>query len=99
MGTSCTRLAFLIKNREIDALRWRQKHKVLYKKGICKTQFLVQAKDKSCLFSYNAWRSWDQEFSYFLNNMGCSYAYNTAICDYDPSEDNYEDFLNWDLSR
>ena len=31
--------------------------------------------------------------------MGCPYYYNIAICDLDPVEDNYEDFLNWESSR
>jgi len=48
---------------------------------------------------YDAWLSWNNEFGYFLNKMGCPYYYNIAICDLDPVEDNYEDFLNWESSR
>merc|ERR1739838_790230 len=35
----------------------------------------------------------------FLTNMDCGYYYNIALCDFDPAEDNYEDFLNWESSR
>ena len=48
---------------------------------------------------YEAWESWNNEFGYFLDKMGCPYYYNIAICDFDPAEDNYEDFLNWESSR
>jgi len=48
---------------------------------------------------YEAWLSWNNEFGYFLNKMGCPYYYNIAICDLDPVEDNYEEFLNWESSR
>ena len=51
------------------------------------------------MLSYNAWMSWNEEFSYFLNNMDCGYYYNIALCDFDPAEDNYEEFLNWESSR
>jgi len=48
---------------------------------------------------YDAWISWNTEFSYFLNNMDCGYYYNIAFCDFDPAEDNYVDFLNMESSR
>jgi len=48
---------------------------------------------------YDAWQSWNQEFGYFLNKMGCPYYYNIAICNFDPAEDNYEDFCNWPSTR
>merc|ERR1712228_780169 len=48
---------------------------------------------------YEAWESWNTEFGYFLNLMGCDYYYNIAICDFDPAEDNYEDFLDWPSTR
>ena len=43
--------------------------------------------------------SWNNEFGYFLNKMGCPYYYNIAICDFDPAEDNYEDFCNLASTR
>merc|ERR1712203_1284317 len=43
---------------------------------------------------YEAWQSWNNEFGYFLTKMDCGYYYNIAICDFDPAEDNYEDFCN-----
>jgi len=46
-----------------------------------------------------AQRSWSNEISYFLGQMGCSYYLNLPICDADPAENNYEDFLNWESSR
>jgi len=48
---------------------------------------------------YEAWRSWNMEISYFLNNMACPYYLNLAICEVDPTENNHEDFLNWESSR
>jgi len=48
---------------------------------------------------YEAWQSWNIEFDFFLTNMDCGYYYNIALCDFDPAEDNYEDFLNMDSSR
>ena len=48
---------------------------------------------------YEAWMSWNNEFGYFLNKMGCPYYYNIALCEFDPAEDNYEIFLNWESSR
>merc|ERR1712002_871351 len=48
---------------------------------------------------YAAFSSWNSEFSYFLNNMECGYYYNIALCDFDPAEDNYEAFLNWESTR
>jgi len=48
---------------------------------------------------YEAWMSWNNEFGYFLNKMGCPYYYNIAICDFDPAEDNYEDFCNLASTR
>merc|ERR1711970_610147 len=48
---------------------------------------------------YEAWTSWSIEFDYFLTKMDCGYYYNIALCDFDPAEDNYEDFLNWPPSR
>jgi len=48
---------------------------------------------------YDAWMSWNIEFNFFLTNMDCGYYYNIALCDFDPAESNYEDFLNWESSR
>ena len=48
---------------------------------------------------YEAWMSWNNEFGYFLGKMGCPYYYNIALCEFDPAEDNYEIFLNWESSR
>merc|ERR1712055_915491 len=48
---------------------------------------------------YEAWQSWNNEFGYFLNKMDCGYYYNIAICDFDPAEDNYEDFCNLPSTR
>jgi len=48
---------------------------------------------------YEAWQSWNIEFDFFLTNMDCGYYYNIALCDFDPAENNYEDFLNMDSSR
>lgn len=48
---------------------------------------------------YQAFSSWNTEFSYFLNHMDCPYYYNIALCDFDPAEDNYEDFCNWPSTR
>jgi len=48
---------------------------------------------------YEAWQSWNNEFGYFLNKMDCGYYYNIAICDFDPAEDNYEDFCNLASTR
>jgi len=48
---------------------------------------------------YEAFNSWNTEFSYFLNKMDCGYYYNIALCDFDPVEDNYEDFLNLQSTR
>jgi len=46
-----------------------------------------------------AWQSWNVEFDYVLTNMGCDYYYNIALCDFDPKEDNYEDFCNLESTR
>merc|ERR1739840_67139 len=43
--------------------------------------------------------SWNNEFGYFLTKMDCGYYYNIAICDFDPAEDNYEDFCNLPSTR
>ena len=48
---------------------------------------------------YEAWRSWNNEFSYFMNEMDYSYYYEITQAAYDPSEDNYEDFLNFESTR
>jgi len=48
---------------------------------------------------YEAWQSWNNEFGYFLTKMDCGYYYNIAICDFDPAEDNYEDFCNLASTR
>jgi len=48
---------------------------------------------------YDAWMSWNIEFNFFLTNMDCGYYYNIALCDFDPAESNYEDFLNLESSR
>jgi len=48
---------------------------------------------------YQAWQSWNNEFGYFLTKMDCGYYYNIAICDFDPAEDNYEDFCNLPSTR
>jgi len=48
---------------------------------------------------YEAWESWNNEFGYFLNKMDCGYYYNIAICDFDPAEDNYEEFCNMESTR
>jgi len=48
---------------------------------------------------YNAWQSWNIEFSYFLTNMGCDYYYNIAECPLIPSEDNYDEFCNMESTR
>ena len=50
-------------------------------------------------FSYEAWLSWNNEFGTMLDYMGCQYYYNIEICDFDPAEDNYEDFCNWESTR
>ena len=34
-----------------------------------------------------------------LGYMGCDYYYNIQLCDFDPAEDNYEDFCNWESTR
>ena len=34
-----------------------------------------------------------------LGYMGCDYYYDIRLCDFDPAEDNYEDFCNWDSTR
>ena len=31
--------------------------------------------------------------------MDCGYYYNIAICDFDPAEDNYEEFCNVESTR
>ena len=31
--------------------------------------------------------------------MDCGYYYNIAICDFDPAEDNYEEFCNMESTR
>jgi len=48
---------------------------------------------------YEAWLSWNNEFGTMLDYMGCPYYYNIAICEFDPTEDNYEDFCNLDSTR
>merc|ERR1711885_42574 len=48
---------------------------------------------------YNAWLSWNDEFNTMLNYMGCPYYYNIMQCDFDPAEDNYEDFCNLESTR
>ena len=48
---------------------------------------------------YSAWQSWNNEFSYFLNEMEYSYYYEISQADYDPSEDDYETFCNLDSTR
>jgi len=48
---------------------------------------------------YNAWLSWNDEFNTMLNYMGCPYYYNIMQCDFDPAEDNYEDFCNMESTR
>ena len=74
------------------------------------TQTLIDAGQQQVLFqssspelflftSYEAWLSWNNEFGTMLDYMGCQYYYNIEICDFDPAEDNYEDFCNWDSTR
>jgi len=48
---------------------------------------------------YPAWQSWNNEFGYFLDDMAYSYYYEISQAIYDPSEDNYEDFLNLQSTR
>ena len=43
--------------------------------------------------------SWNDEFGTMLGYMGCDYYYNIELCDFDPAEDNYEDFCNWESTR
>jgi len=58
------------------------------------TQSLIDQEDW-----YSAWQSWNNEFSYFLNEMEYSYYYEISQADYDPSEDDYETFCNLDSTR
>ena len=51
------------------------------------------------ILSREAQRSWNYLIGYFLDEMGCGYIYNLPLCEGDPAEDNYEDFLNWESSR
>ena len=48
---------------------------------------------------YNAWEAWNSEFGYFLDRMDYSYYYEITQSDYDPSEDDYEDFCNLQSTR
>merc|ERR1712121_570220 len=48
---------------------------------------------------YEAWLSWNNEFGTMLDYMGCPYYYNIEICEFDPTEDNYEDFCNLESTR
>ena len=58
------------------------------------TQALIEAGQM-----VEAFKSWGNERSYLRGKMGCSYPYNIALCNSDPVEDNYEEFLNWESSR
>jgi vitellogenic carboxypeptidase-like protein len=46
-----------------------------------------------------AWAEWNREFSFMLNEMGCSYAYDVRQCHNNPEEDNYADYVQLDLTR
>jgi len=48
---------------------------------------------------YNAWQAWNSEFGYFLDRMDYSYYYEITQSDYDPAEDDYEDFCNLQSTR
>ena len=61
--------------------------------------FQLETSEGFTNYMYEAWEWWNNEFGYFLNKMDCGYYYNIAICDFDPAEDNYEEFCNMESTR
>ena len=44
-------------------------------------------------FSYQAYLGWSIHQSTYMNYMGCGYVYEATQCNYDPAEDDYEEYI------